>query len=114
MRRTLCTLNLNGIRSAERRGFSRWLKKAKPDVLCVQELRAMPHDVEDEVRVPAGYNARWQPAAKKGYSGVALFSRHAPDRYVAGASFDHCADEGRVLRADWPDLSVVSLYVPSG
>lgn len=114
MRHTLCSLNLNGIRSAERRGFSRWLKRSKPDVLCLQEVRALPHDVEDELRSPAGYNTRWHAAEKKGYSGVALYARHAPDRFVAGCSFDFCANEGRVLRADWPDFSIVSLYVPSG
>ncbi|MBI5362040.1 MAG: exodeoxyribonuclease III [Planctomycetes bacterium] len=114
MPRTICTLNLNGIRSAERRGFSRWLRRSKPDVLCVQELRAQRGDVEDELYAPAGYNARWLSAAKKGYSGVALYSRSAPDRYAEGTSFAHCADEGRVLRADLDELSVVSLYVPSG
>ncbi|MFO1010132.1 MAG: exodeoxyribonuclease III [Planctomycetota bacterium] len=111
---TLCTLNLNGIRSAERRGFSRWLARTKPDVLCVQELRAQRDDVDDELFAPAGYNARWFPAAKKGYAGVALYSRSAPDRYAEGAPFAHCADEGRVLRADFGGLSFVSLYVPSG
>jgi exodeoxyribonuclease-3 len=112
--RTLCTLNLNGIRSAGRRGLLRWLKRTQPDLLCLQELRAQPSDVEDELRSPAGWNARWQSAAKKGYAGVALYSREAPDHYVAGLPFEHCRDEGRALRADFPDLSVISLYVPSG
>jgi exodeoxyribonuclease-3 len=114
MPRTLCTLNLNGIRSAGRRGFLRWLKRARPDLLCLQELRAQPADVDDDLRSPAGWNARWESAAKKGYSGVALYTRAAPDRYVAGLPFDHCKEEGRALRADFPDLTVVSLYVPSG
>jgi len=111
---TLCTLNLNGIRSAERRGFSRWLGRAKPDLLCLQELRAQRDDVEDELFSPAGYNARWHSAEKKGYSGVALYARHAPDRYHVDTGFTHCANEGRVLRADFDGFSVVSLYVPSG
>lgn len=114
MRTTLCTLNLNGLRSAERRGFARWLKKSKPDVLCLQELRAMPADVDEALRSPSGYNSRWNSAAKKGYSGVALYSRASADRYTAGTGFDHCADEGRALRADFESLSAVSLYVPSG
>jgi exodeoxyribonuclease-3 len=114
MPRTLCTLNLNGIRSAERRGFSRWLKRSRPDFLCVQELRATHDDVEDHLRSPLGYNARWSSATKKGYAGVGLYTRHAPDRSVVGTTFDHCADEGRVLRADFDDFSLVSLYVPSG
>jgi exodeoxyribonuclease III len=114
MTRTLCTLNLNGIRSADKRGFSKWLARSKPDILCVQELRATHHDVEDHLRSPEGYNARWSSAAKKGYAGVGLYTRHAPDRYVVGTTFDHCRDEGRVLRADFDDISVISLYVPSG
>ncbi len=111
---TLVTLNANGIRSADRRGFLRWLKRARPDYLCLQELRATREDVEDELYSPAGWNARWHCAAKKGYSGVALYSRSAPERYEVGHGFDHCADEGRMLRADFEELSVVSLYVPSG
>lgn len=111
---TLCTLNLNGIRSAERRGFSKWLAGAEPDVLCLQELRATTEDVEDALHTPKGYRTQWHSAVKKGYSGVALFARKKPDAWRAGAEFDHCADEGRMLRADWKNLSVVSLYIPSG
>lgn len=111
---TLATLNVNGIRSADRRGFRRWLKRARPDYLCLQELRATPADVEDELRSPAGWNTRWLSAAKKGYSGVGLYTREAPERYEEGHGFGHCADEGRMLRADFRDLSVISLYVPSG
>lgn len=114
MTKTLATLNVNGIRSAERRGFQRWLKRARPDYLCLQELRANTDDVEDELRSPAGWNTRWLPAAKKGYSGVGLYTREAPERYAAGHGFEHCGDEGRMLRADFHDLSLISLYVPSG
>jgi exodeoxyribonuclease-3 len=114
MLQTLCTLNLNGIRSAERRGFTRWLGRQRPDILCLQELRARPEDVEPEQVSPPAYDTRWLPAEKKGYAGVALFARSGPDRWCAGTDFEHCKDEGRVLRADWHDLSVVSLYVPSG
>jgi len=114
MTKTICTLNLNGIRSASRRGFSTWLARTRPDVLCVQELRAHECDVEDDLRSPAGWNARWQCATKKGYSGVGLYSRAAANRYVSGLPFEHCSDEGRALRADFDDLTVISLYVPSG
>lgn len=113
-KRTLCTLNLNGIRSAERRGFSKWLKRRKPDFLCLQELRATTDDVADVLHTPKGWRTQWHSAAKKGYSGVALYAREEPARWTAGASFAHCADEGRMLRADFGDVSVVSLYVPSG
>jgi len=111
---TICTLNLNGIRSAERRGFSSWLGRKKPDVLCLQEVRAHPEDVDEALRSPRGYSSRWQCAEKKGYSGVALLSRSQPKRYRGGTGFDFCSTEGRAVRAEFEDLSVVSLYVPSG
>lgn len=111
---TICSLNLNGIRSAERRGFSRWLKRARPDALCVQELRATPDQVEPELWSPAGYNARWQSATKKGYAGVGLFLRASADAHRHGCGLSWADDEGRCVRADIGDLSVISLYVPSG
>jgi exodeoxyribonuclease-3 len=112
---TVATLNVNGLRSAEKRGFSRWLARARPDWLCLQELRATPEQVPDAVRSPAGYNARWLcPEDRKGYAGVALYSREAPDRYVAGSGLRWGDAEGRCLRADLGALTVVSLYVPSG
>jgi exodeoxyribonuclease-3 len=110
----LCTLNLNGIRSAERRGFSRWLKKHKPDYLCVQELRAQESDLEEHLLQPEGWSAAFHPAAKKGYSGVGVYARRCPERLTRGLPFDHLADEGRALRADFEGFSVVSLYAPSG
>jgi exodeoxyribonuclease-3 len=111
---TICSLNLNGIRSASRRGFSRWIARRQPDVLCLQELRALESDVDDALRSPAGYNTRWLPAAKRGYAGVALYTRGSPARWLDGTGFAFCADEGRAVRADLPGLSAVSLYVPSG
>jgi exodeoxyribonuclease-3 len=111
---TICSLNLNGIRAAERRGFSAWLAKRKPDVLCLQELRATVEDVEESLHSPKGYTSRWLSSEKKGYAGVGLLSRERPKRHVEGTGFAHCADEGRAVRADMKDLSVVSLYVPSG
>lgn len=110
----LATLNLNGIRSAERRGLSRWLERGKPDVLCVQELRATPQDVEEEPRALGGRSSCWFPAVKKGYAGTAVITATPPVRYVVGLGFDFLGDEGRAVRADYADYSVISLYVPSG
>jgi exodeoxyribonuclease III len=112
--RTVRTLNLNGIRSAGRRGFGRWLKRTRPDVLCAQEVRANESDVEDDLCSPEGWNVRWPCAVKKGYAGVGAYWRRAADRCVSGLPFEHCGDEGRALRADFHDLTVISLYVPSG
>ena len=111
---SVCTLNVNGIRSAERKGFSRWLKKHSPDYLCLQELRAWPDQVEQELVAPAGYNSRWVNAQKKGYSGVAVYSKPSVDKYVEGTGLQWGDEEGRVLRADFSDLTVVSAYIPSG
>jgi exodeoxyribonuclease-3 len=110
----LGTLNANGIRSAERRGFSRWLRRSAPDFLCLQELRAASEQVAPELHSPAGWNARWQSAEKKGYAGVGLLSRRAADRYAAGTGLDWGDREGRFLRADFGPLAVCSVYVPSG
>ena len=112
--RTLCSLNANGLRAAERRGFLRWLEERSPDVLCLQEVRAWESQVSEELRSPAGYNTRWETAERKGYSGVALYTRGAVDAYSAGTGLDWADGEGRLLRADLEDLSVISLYLPSG
>lgn len=114
---TVCTLNLNGIRAAEKRGFRRWLLRNQPDVLCLQELRAHREQITPELVSPVGYNSRWVSAEKKGYAGVALYTREAVDRYSVGCGLAWGDCEGRVLRGDLSfadPLTVVSLYVPSG
>ena len=111
---TLCTLNANGIRAAHRRGFLDWLERSEPDVLCLQEVRASLDQVGPELRSPAGYNSRWVVAEKKGYAGVAVYSKQAVDAYREGCGLDWADAEGRVLRADYDDFSVVSFYLPSG
>jgi exodeoxyribonuclease-3 len=114
MAHTLCTLNVNGIRAAEKRGFSAWLAKARPDVLCLQETRALRADLPDDLASPAGYDTRWLSAEKKGYSGVAVFSRGSANAYREGSGLEWGDLEGRVLRADLADYSACSVYVPSG
>ncbi len=114
MTRTLCTLNVNGLRAAAKRGFGDWLARKQPDVLCLQEVRARPEQVSDELRSPAGYSTRWLWAEKRGYSGVALYSREAADAYLPGCGIDWADREGRVLRGDFGDEVIVSTYVPSG
>ncbi len=111
---TLATLNCCGIRSAGRRGLLRWLQRARPDVLCLQEVRAWPADVPPELRCPPGYNSRWHVPGRKGYSGVATYSRPAPDRHAHGTGLSWSDEEARALRSDFGGLSVVNLYLPSG
>jgi exodeoxyribonuclease-3 len=111
---TVCTLNLNGIRAAEKRGFSAWLTRRRPDVLCLQEVRALPEQVPPQLHAPAGYELRWNAAEKKGYAGVALFTRRPPRGWSLGSGLAWGDAEGRVLRADFEGFSAISLYVPSG
>ena len=108
------TLNLNGIRSAVSKGFLDWLPGQNADVVCVQELKAQAGDLTDAMRAPDGYTGYFHYAEKKGYSGVGLYTRHAPDRVVEGLGIVDIDAEGRFLQLDFGALSIVSLYLPSG
>ncbi len=110
----IITLNLNGIRSATRKGFLDWLPRQRADVICVQEIKAQAADMTDELLAPGGYRGHFHYAEKKGYSGVGIYSKLAPDRVVAGLGVTEIDAEGRYLRADFGKLSVISLYLPSG
>ena len=110
------SLNVNGIRAAESKGLSRWLKtKAGPwDVLCVQELKAQHDDIPKTMRSPGGTIAHFHPAEKKGYSGVAIYAKRPPDKVKMGFGVQEFDAEGRYLQADFGKLSIISLYQPSG
>jgi len=110
----IITLNLNGIRSAARKGLLDWLPQQRADIICVQELKAQAADMTDELLAPAGYHGHFHYAEKKGYSGVGIYSKSVPDRVSAGFGVAEFDAEGRYLRADFGDLSVISLYLPSG
>jgi exodeoxyribonuclease III len=110
----IVSANLNGIRSATTKGFFAWLQSTGADIVCVQELKAQATDLSDEMRAPAGYQGFFHYAEKKGYSGVGLYCQRAPDRVVAGIGHAGFDAEGRFIRADFGDLSVISVYVPSG
>jgi len=111
----IVTLNLNGIRSATRKGWLDWLLQQDADVVCVQELKAQDIDLTEATRHPGGaLTGFFHCAEKKGYSGVGLYARCPPERVAAGIGVPEFDAEGRYLRCDWPGLSVVSLYVPSG
>ena len=110
----ILTLNLNGIRSAANKGFFAWLEGQQADVVCVQELKAQEADIGPALRAPAGYQAWFHCAEKKGYSGVGIYAKKMPDRVTAGIGNAEFDAEGRYLRADWGNLSVISLYLPSG
>lgn len=108
------SLNANGIRSAARKGFFAWMKKQKPDVVCIQETKAQEHQLEDPQFRPDGYHCFYLDAEKKGYSGVAIYAKRKPDKVIRGLGWDEFDREGRYLEAQFGKLSVVSLYLPSG
>ena len=110
----IISANLNGIRSAARKGFFEWMSTQAPDILCVQELKAQAADMAPEVLAPAGYCGHFHYAKKKGYSGVGIYSRQAPDAVQIGFGNEEFDEEGRYLRCDFGNLSVISLYAPSG
>lgn len=107
--------NVNGIRAALGKGFLDWLDVEKPDVLCMQEIKAQPEQMDVISFQGLGYvSTLINSAQKKGYSGVALFSRQKPDYYSLGMGNEFFDAEGRVIRADFGDLTVVCVYIPSG
>jgi exodeoxyribonuclease-3 len=109
------TFNANGIRAAARRGFFTWLRETSPDVLCMQETKAQEHQLPPEALDLELYPAAaFVDAAKKGYSGVAIYAKRVPDRIVRGLGMPDMDAEGRFVRFDWGDLSIASVYVPSG
>ncbi len=110
----IMSLNANGIRAAARKGFFEWLPAQNADFVCIQETKAQIDQLADQVFFPAGYHCHYHDAEKKGYSGVALFSRHAPDQVIHGIGWPAFDSEGRWLQIDVGNLSVVSLYLPSG
>lgn len=110
----IISLNLNGIRSAHSKGYFDWKASAGADVVCVQELKAQDADLTDLMRNPPGYQGFFHFAEKKGYSGVGIYARRAPDRVTTGFGVEEFDNEGRYVQADFGDLSIISVYVPSG
>jgi len=108
------TLNVNGIRAAAKKGLFRWLAAQAADVVCLQEIKAQETDLDATMRAPKGYTATYSHGEKKGYAGVALYSRVPPDRIIEGFGVREFDSEGRYLEARFGKLSVVSLYLPSG
>lgn len=109
------TFNANGIRAAARNGFFEWLSEQNADFVCLQETKAQAGQLLPEsLFYPLNYHCDYYDAQKKGYSGVAIYARCKPDRILKGFGYDYCDNEGRYIQFDYPGLSVVSLYLPSG
>jgi exodeoxyribonuclease-3 len=106
--------NVNGLRAAVKKGLIEWLVEESPDIICLQETKLQESQYPAERFLEAGYQSHLFCAQKKGYSGVAILSRHTPDKVVYGMGSPRYDDEGRFLRADFGEISVISVYHPSG
>ena len=110
----IITANLNGIRSAAKKGFFEWAHTQNPDILCIQELKAQEADLDGALLSPNGYHGFFQYAQKKGYSGVGLYSKQKPDSVKIGFDNGEFDAEGRYVEARFGNLIVISAYFPSG
>jgi len=111
----IISYNVNGIRAAIRKGFLDWVQQADSDVVCLQEIKAQPEQLNLDDFKDSGYPYHyWYPAQKKGYSGVAILSKHKPLHIEYGTGIDYMDQEGRTIRADFEGFSIISLYLPSG
>ena len=110
----ILSYNVNGIRAALNKGFAEWLSSADPDVVCLQETKALEDQVNTDLFEQMGYKHFWHSAHKKGYSGVAILTKTNPLNVQKGTGIEHMDFEGRVIRADYENVSVISLYLPSG
>ena len=110
----IITYNVNGLRAAVTKGFPEWLAQEQPDVLCLQETKLQPEQYPAEALDALGYKHYLYSAQKKGYSGVAILSKQEPDHVEYGMGIEEYDNEGRFIRADFGDVSVVSVYHPSG
>lgn len=110
----IISYNVNGIRAAIQKGFTQWLAEQQADVICIQELKADFEQVDTKEIEQLGYTVHWHSAQKKGYSGVAIFSKLKPQHIEIGCGIEKYDFEGRVIRLDFDNFSVMSVYMPSG
>lgn len=110
----IISYNVNGIRAAMNKDWTGWVKSVNPDLICLQEIKAQQDQLDMDAFASLGYKTYWNPAVKKGYSGVALFSKNEPDNVVLGCGIEKYDNEGRIIRADYGDFTILSCYFPSG
>jgi exodeoxyribonuclease-3 len=110
----IVSYNVNGIRAAMSKGFTGWLKEVNPDIIGLQEVKALENQIDKSIFEDMGYHIYWYPAVKKGYSGVAILSKEKPKHVAYGVGLPLYDDEGRIIRADYEDFSFISAYFPSG
>ena len=110
----IITLNLNGVRAAAKKGFFEWLAAQSADIVCVQELKAQVADLSADMLAPDSYRGYFHCAVQRGYSGVGIYCRKQPDNVIEGIGITEIDDEGRFIQADFGNLSIISIYLPSG
>lgn len=110
----IISYNVNGLRAAIKKGFLDWLKTDPADIICVQETKALQEDIDHTVFNALGYHDYWYSALKKGYSGVAVFTRIKPDNVQYGTQHKMSDDEGRVIQLDFGNIRIINAYFPSG
>ena len=111
---SIISYNVNGIRAAIRKGFAEWLSDENPDIICLQESKAQPEQVDFSIIENMGYHHHWHSAEKKGYSGVVTISKNKPDLVVEGCGMKKYDREGRIIRTDFGDVTILNCYFPSG
>jgi len=110
----IISLNANGIRASERKGFFPWLHSQNADIICIQETKAQTEQLKADAFWPKGYHCFYHDAEKKGYSGVAIYCKQKPSSVTKGLGWNDIDSEGRFIEAKFGNLSVISLYLPSG
>ncbi|MBI4964752.1 MAG: exodeoxyribonuclease III [Desulfomonile tiedjei] len=106
--------NVNGIRAVQKRGFMEWLESESPDILCLQETKASQDQLSDELINPSGYHSYWNSAQRKGYSGVAVYSKQEPLNLTLSMGIKTFDDEGRFIQMDFGDFILFNVYFPNG
>lgn len=110
----ICTWNVNGYRAVSNKGFREWLLQTSPDILCLQEIKAKPEQLnEEQIHIP-GYHILWNPAQRPGYSGVATFFKDPPESHVFGIGDEKFDQEGRVIRSTQAGFTLFNNYFPNG
>ena len=110
----ISTWNVNGLRAVLQKGFLDWTKSSKPDVICLQEIKAKPDQVDEEVQNLDGYQSFWNPAERAGYSGVLTYSKNEPIETKFGLGIPRFDEEGRLIRTEFPGFYLYNIYFPNG
>lgn len=109
----LVSWNVNGIRACQKRGFQKWFEKENADIVCLQEIKARPEQLDEDLAKPPGYFAYWNPAERPGYSGTAIFTKKEPEDILYGMGEPEFDTEGRVMILKYPDFTLINSYFPN-